>query len=148
MSDQASPAPARYSADESREVGSGWVGFMLFAAIMMMTAGVFQFIQGLVAVFQDSFYVTTPNYVFEFDVTVWGWIHMVIGLVVGFAGWGLLTGRSWARWTAIIVAAISALANFMFLPYYPLWSLLIIVLDVLIIYSVATHGRELERMLT
>ena len=77
---------------------SGWaVGFILFAAIMMIMVGVFQAFQGLVAIFENEFYVATRNYLFQFDATTWGWIHLLVGLIVAFAGWGLLSGRTWAR---------------------------------------------------
>ena len=124
---------------------SGWaVGFILFAAIMMIMAGVFQAIQGLVGIFENEFYVATRNYLLKFDATTWGWIHLILGLVVAFAGWGLLSGRTWARTVAITVAVLSAIANFAFIPYYPFWSLLIITLDIFVIWAVAAHGGQLR----
>jgi hypothetical protein len=124
---------------------SGWaVGFILFAAIMMIMTGVFQALEGLIAIFENEFYVATRNYLFQFDATTWGWIHLVVGLVVAFAGWGLLSGRTWARATAIALAVLSAIANFLFIPYYPFWSLLIIALDVFVIWAIAARGGELR----
>ena len=124
---------------------TGWaVGFILFAAIMMIMAGFFQLLAGLVAIFENEFYVATRDYVFQFDATTWGWIHLLIGLVMAFAGWGLLSGRTWARVVAITLAVLSAIANFLFIPYYPFWSLLIITLDVFVIWAVAAHGGELR----
>jgi hypothetical protein len=124
---------------------SGWaVGFIMFAAIMMIMAGVFQALEGLIAIFQNEFYVATRNYLFQFDATTWGWIHLVIGLVVTFAGWGLLSGRTWARAAAIALAVLSAIANFLFVPYYPFWSLLIITLNIFVIWAVAAHGGDLR----
>src|SRR4029434_6325200 len=77
---------------------SGWaVGFILFAAIMMIMVGVFEALQGLIAIFENEFYVATRNYLFQFDATTWGWIHLLLGLLVALAGWGLLSGRTWAR---------------------------------------------------
>jgi hypothetical protein len=107
-------------------------------------AGVFQAISGLVAIFQNEFYVATRNYLFQFDATTWGWIHLLVGLVVAFGGWGLLSGRTWARAAAIALAVLSAIANFLFIPYYPFWSLLIITLDIFVIWAVAAHGGELR----
>jgi cell division protein FtsW (lipid II flippase) len=95
------------------------VGFILFAGIMMIMVGIWQALQGLVAIFENEFYVATRNYLFEFDATAWGWIHLLIGLLVAFAGWGLLSGRTWARMVAIALAVLSAIANFLFIPYYP-----------------------------
>jgi hypothetical protein len=124
---------------------SGWaVGFTVFAAIMMLMVGVFQALQGLVAIFENEFYVATRNYLFQFDATTWGWIHLVIGVLVAFAGWGLLSGRTWARALAITLAVLSAIANFLFIPYYPFWSLLIIILNVFVIWAVAAHGGDLR----
>jgi hypothetical protein len=125
---------------------SGWaVGFIMFAAIMMIMVGVFQALQGLVAIFENDLYVATRNYIFQFAATTWGWIHLVLGLIVAFAGFGLLSGRTWARTAAIILAVLSATANFLFIPYYPFWSLLIITLNIFVIWAVAAHGGELRK---
>ena len=133
------------SAARADREASGWaVGFILFAAIMMIMSGIFQAIAGLVAIFENEFYVATRNYLFQFDATTWGWIHLVIGLVVAFAGWGLLSGRTWARALAIALALLSAVANFLFIPYYPFWSLLIITLDVFVIWAVSAHGGAMR----
>jgi hypothetical protein len=80
-----------------RQTSGAAVGFILFAAIMLIMSGVFQALQGLVAIFENEFYVATRNYLFQFDATTWGWIHLLVGLLVAFAGWGLLSGRTWAR---------------------------------------------------
>jgi len=126
---------------------SGWaVGFTVFAAIMMLMVGVFQALQGLVAIFENEFYVATRNYLFQFDATTWGWIHLILGLLVAFAGWGLLSGRTWARAVAITLAVLSAIANFLFIPYYPFWSLLIITLNVFVIWALRAHGREYREL--
>jgi hypothetical protein len=124
---------------------SGWaVGFILFAAIMMIMVGVFQAIQGLVGIFENEFYVPTRNYIFQFDATTWGWIHLIGGIIVAFAGWGLFSGRTWARTVAIFLAVLSAIANFAFIPYYPFWSLLIITLDIFVIWAIAVHGGAMR----
>jgi hypothetical protein len=142
MSEDASSSSA---ARAGREETSGWaVGFILFAAIMMIMVGVFQAFQGLVAIFENEFYVATRNYVFQFDATTWGWIHLILGVIVAFAGWGLLSGRTWARVVAITAAVLSAIANFLWLPYYPFWALLIITLDIFVIWALAAHGGELR----
>jgi hypothetical protein len=126
----------------AREV-SGWaVGGAIFAATMMMMAGIFQALNGLVAIFKDQFYLATRNYLYKVDVTTWGWVHLVLGVVVLLAGFSVLSGRLWARLVGITLAVLSAIANFMFIPYYPLWSLLIIALDVLAIWGLATYTRQ------
>ena len=136
--------PSQYpSAGRADQATSGWaVGFILFAGIMMIMVGIWQALQGLIAIFENEFYVATRNYLFEFDATAWGWIHLLIELLVAFAGWGLLSGRTWARVVAITLAVLSAIANFLFIPYYPFWSLLIIAVDVFVIWAIAAHGRE------
>jgi hypothetical protein len=118
------------------------VGLVLFAAIMMFLVGVFQAFTGLVAIFNDEFYVATEEYLLKFDQTTWGWVHLILGLVVAGAGVGLLSGRTWARGVAIAVALVSAITLFGFIPYYPLWALLIIALDIAVIWAVAAHGGE------
>ena len=141
MTDEAYSTPASRASRET----SGWaVGFILFAAIMMLMSGIFQAIQGLIAIFENEFYVATRNYLFQFDATTWGWIHLIGGLLVAFAGWALMSGRTWARVAAIALAVLSAIANFAFIPYYPFWSILIITLDIFVIWAVAVHGGDLR----
>ena len=127
-----------------RETSGTAVGFILFAAIMMIMVGVFQALQGLVAIFENEFYVQTRNYLFQFDATTWGWVHLLVGLLVAFAGWGLFSGRTWARVVALTLAVLSAITNFLFIPYYPFWALLLITLDIFVIWAVAAHGGDLR----
>ena len=123
---------------------SAWAsGLILFAGVMMALAGSFQALAGLVAIFQDEFYVATPKYFLQFDATSWGWIHLLLGLVVLCAGFAVLSGQTWGRVVGIIMASVSALANFAFIPYYPFWSMTIIALDIFIIWALASHGRDL-----
>ena len=141
MSEQA--APQYRSADRARET-SGWaVGFILFAGIMMIMSGFFQAIAGLVALFENEFYVATRNYLFQFDATSWGWVHLIVGLIVAFAGFAVMAGRTWGRVVGITLAVVSAVVNFAFIPYYPFWSLTVIALDIFVIWALATHGRDL-----
>jgi hypothetical protein len=120
-------------------------GFIVFAAVAMIMIGVFQVIQGLVALFNDDFYVVGQKWIFEFDLTTWGWIHLIIGIGIAVAGFFVLNGAVWARVVGIGVAVVSAIVNFMWLPYYPIWSLLVIALDVLVIWALSVHGREYAR---
>jgi hypothetical protein len=136
-----------YSSSESRAARqtSAWaVGFILFAAIMMIMSGVFQALQGLIAIFENEFYVATRNYTFQFDATTWGWVHLLLGLLVAFAGYGLLSGKTWARVVALTLAVLSAIANFLFIPYYPFWALLLITLDIFVIWAIAAHGGDMR----
>jgi len=133
-----------YAPQKPREPNDWAVGGITFAAIMMILAGTFQVIAGLVALFENEFYAVTPNYVFEFDATAWGWIHLMIGAVVGLAGFGVLRGNLAARIVGIGVAALSAVSNFMFIPYYPFWSLAVIAIDIFVIWALAAHGDEVR----
>jgi hypothetical protein len=124
---------------------SGWaVGGITFAAVMLVTIGIFQIVAGLVAIIDDDFYVIGRNYTFDLDTTAWGWIHLLIGILLLAAGYGLFAGATWAGVTAIVVAVLSAVANFFFIPYYPFWSLLIIALDIWVIWALTRPGA-LER---
>ena len=98
-------------------------GLTVFAATIMIVAGVFQALQGLVALANSEFYVVGSEYTFEFDITAWGWIHLLLGIGLAVVGYFLFVGATWARWTAIVLVGLSMFANFMWLPYYPLWAL-------------------------
>ena len=111
----------------------------VFAAVMMMIAGGVQFYQGLVALGNSEFYVIGRDYTFKFDVTAWGWIHLLLGIGLAVVGYFLFVGATWARWTAIVLVGLSMFANFMWLPYYPLWALIIIALDVAVVWAI-TNG--------
>lgn len=118
------------------------VGFTMFAAFMMILIGSFHIIAGLAGVIEDQFYVATPEWLLEFDVTTWGWIHLIAGVVVLLAGLSLFTGAVWARTVGVILATVSAIANFAWLPYYPFWSLAIIAIDIFVIWALTVHGRD------
>ena len=120
---------------------SGWaVGGLAFAATMMVLIGSFQMLTGLVAVINDDFFVVARNYTFDLDVSAWGWIHLVLGAAILATGFGLFTRAKWAAVTAIVLAAISALENFFFIPYYPIWAVLLIGLNVWVIWALTRPG--------
>ena len=121
------------------------VGFIVFAGVAMVMIGAFHALQGLVALFNDDFYVVGQKWIFEFDLTTWGWIHLIVGIVVAVAGIFVFSGAVWARAVGIAAAAVSALLNFMWLPYYPAWSLIIIALDVMVVWALSVHGRDFTR---
>jgi hypothetical protein len=108
----------------------------------MIMSGAFEALVGLVGLFANEVYVSTRNYLFQFDVTTWGWIHLLVGLLIVFAGFGVVSGQTWARVVAITLAGFSALANFAFIPYFPFWSLLIIALDVVVIWALAVYDPK------
>jgi len=123
---------------------SSWaVGYAGIASVLLMVAGVFHFMVGLVGIIEDEFFVVTQEWVFEFDVTTWGWIHLLLGVVLFCSGILITTGNLLGRTIGIIVAAISMVANFLWLPYYPIWSAAIIALCVGIIWALSLHGRDI-----
>jgi hypothetical protein len=120
---------------------SGWaLGAIAFATAMLILIGTFQALAGLVALFNDDFYIVARNYTFDLDVSAWGWIHLLIGLAILATAWGLFSRATWAGVTAIMLAMLSAVSNFFFIPYYPIWSLLVIVLDVWVIWALTRPG--------
>ncbi len=133
-------------AQRSHEMGrwaTGWaVGLALFAGALMLMTGAFQIIAGIAAILEDDVYAVVNNYAFKVDLTAWGWIHVALGVLVGVAGFFVFTGKAWARAVGITVAALVAIANFLFLPYYPFWSILIIALNVAVIWALAVYGRR------
>jgi hypothetical protein len=134
------PQPSRSAPTRT----TGWVGWIIFAAVMMMMIGGLHVIEGLVAIFKDTYYlVADSGLVVSVDYTAWGWVHLVLGVLVAGAGFALLSGRMWARVIAVTVAAVSLLANFVFIASYPVWSTTIIAFDVLVIYALTVHGREM-----
>jgi hypothetical protein len=131
--------------DATRPQPSAWaVGWIYFAAAMMIMIGIFHAIAGLVAIFDDEFYVATRNYVFQFDATQWGWIHLIFGILVAVAGGYLLTGSVVARTVGVFMAILSAVLGFAWLPYYPVWAVVIIAIAVSVIWALTAHGRDID----
>jgi hypothetical protein len=126
--------------DDSR--GMWAAGFAITAAVIMIMAGVFQALEGLAAVINDNFYVRVGNYAYNVDITAWGWIHLILGIVVAVVGGFILRGDAWARAGGMIIAVLAAVANFLFIPYYPFWSILIIALYVTVIWALAVYDPK------
>jgi hypothetical protein len=143
-SQRSDPMAERGPTIEQETTTSGWgVGFVVFAGVMMIMLGVFHVLEGLTAVLKDQFFVSTPsNYLITIDVTGWGWIHLIGGAVVAVAGFFVFSGAVWARTIGVILAVLSAFANFLFIPYYPFWSLLMLAVDIFVIWALVAHGRE------
>jgi hypothetical protein len=120
------------------ELAAG-VGVM-FAAVMMIVNGIFHVFQGLAAVMTEEFFVPLPNYVVTIDVTTWGWIHLIFGVLIAIAGFYLFSGSRPAAIFALVLAVISTIGNFAFIPFYPIWALLLIAVDVFIIWAIAHSG--------
>ena len=123
---------------------TGWIGWSFFAATMMIIGGSLNAIYGLVAVVNDDWVVWTNRSSVYLDLTSWGWVHIVAGALVVLAGFGVLSGNVLARTVGVFLAGLSLIANFLFLPVYPLWSIIVITLDVLVIWALTAHGSELR----
>ena len=124
---------------------TAWAGWVVFGGVMLIMLGVFQIIEGLVALFDDGFYLVRSNgLVVSVDYNTWGWIHTAIGIIAVLTGIGLLAGNMAARIVGVGIASLSALANLVFISAYPLWSTIMITIDIIVIYSIVVHGRELK----
>ena len=123
---------------------SPWaVGWAAVAAIMLMVVGFFHALAGIIALFEDTFYVISREWIFEFDVTAWGWIHIIWGAVLVASGVGIFAGNVAARTVGVIAAALSALVNFAWLPYQPVWGAIMIAVAVAVNWSLTAHGRDI-----
>jgi hypothetical protein len=122
---------------------SGWIGF---AGWLMLLIGALVFFEGLIAVIRDKYYVLAPNQIIVFDMTTWGWLTLIWGIVVAFAGWGLLSGSSWARWFTIVVGSLNILGQLAFLgsAQYPLWALTAVTLSIVVIYALIVRWDEVQ----
>jgi len=124
---------------------SAWTGWAYFAGIMMMMVGAFQVIEALTALFNQNYLlVSSKGLLVHVNIAAWGWVHLIIGLVAIAAGVAVLAGKLWARIIGMAMAGLSAIVNLAYIAAYPLWSITIIALDVLVIYALAVHGGELK----
>jgi hypothetical protein len=125
---------------------TGWTGWIGFASVMLYLAGFFHIIAGFTALFNDKLYVLTPTTLWTMDITSWGWVHVIGGILAIIAASSLLYGNTFGRIFAIIIAVLSALANLAFIPIYPIWSIIIMVIDALVIYAVVVHADEMKAL--
>jgi hypothetical protein len=126
---------------------TGWTGWIVFGGTIMIVLGTFHAFQGLVAVFKDEYYLVGKNgLTLNIDYSAWGWTHLLLGIVVVLAGAALLAGQMWARVVAVVLAFVSAIVNVGFLAAYPIWSSMMIGLDILVMWAVIVHGREMKAL--
>jgi hypothetical protein len=124
---------------------TGWVGWVAFAGVMMTILGTFHVIEGLVAIFKDEYFlVGKSGLVVNVDYTVWGWVHLLAGIVIIAAGVAVFSGKVWARTVGVLLAVLSAVVNIAFLSAYPIWSTILITIDILVIWALTVHGGELR----
>ncbi|MGW7355439.1 DUF7144 family membrane protein [Streptomyces sp. NPDC054802] len=117
-------------------------GLVTFAAVMLFIAGVLGIFRGIMGIAEDDVFVTTPNYVFKFDLTSWGWIHLILGAVALLVSIGLFSAAVWARVVGVGIAAMLLVANFLSIPYYPLWSIILIALYSFVIWALCVVKRD------
>ena len=121
---------------------TGWIGWVYFAAFMLIAVGFFQTILGFTAILNDEWFVKVGGTLLLLDYTTWGWIHLILGIVSMVVGTGLFNGSTWARVVAVILVMFNFLAQFAFVSVYPIWSIIIMVVDVLVLYALTVHGAE------
>ncbi|ARH90059.1 MULTISPECIES: DUF7144 family membrane protein [Streptomyces] len=127
-------------AARKQTVVGGWTAF---AGVLMIFGGAMTLLEGISAIAKDNLIVTTHNYVFSFNLTGWGWIHLILGIVILLAGVALLaTGALWARVIGVVLAGLGALANFLWIPYYPFWALVLIAIDIFIIWALCAGDHR------
>ena len=135
-------APIQYTEESGV---TGWVGWIVFAGTMMMILGVFHMFEGLIALFRHTeIAFPASGLTIQVSYTQWGWLHLLAGALVFFAGLGLFTGRMWARTVGVILVSISALINFAWANLYPVWSVTLLALDFFVIYAIIAHGGEMK----
>jgi hypothetical protein len=140
-----STAPEAHRQNVQATEMTGWVGWVAFAGLMMVMLGTFHVIEGLVALFQDSYFlVPKAGLTVHVDYTTWGWVHIIGGILLACAGVAVFSGRVWARSIGVIFAMISAIVNISFLSAYPIWSTIMIAVDILVIWALTVHGGELR----
>ncbi|MET8175479.1 DUF7144 family membrane protein [Streptomyces clavifer] len=123
----------------SRPSPSGWT---VFAAVLMIFGGAMAVLEGIAAIAKDDVFVATRNYVFQFNLTGWGWVHLVLGIVILLAGCALFTGALWARAVGVLLAGLGVVAHFLWLPYYPFWSLVLIAMYIIVIWALCAGPQR------
>ncbi|MEU6556549.1 hypothetical protein ABZ915_40865 [Streptomyces sp. NPDC046915] len=133
---------ASHSAPETTAKQQWAGGLTIFGAVMLMIAGVLDIFRGIMAIAHDDVFVTTRNYVFQFDLTGWGWVHLILGAVAVIVSLGLFQASLWARIAGVTIAALIIIANFLSLPYYPVWSVVMIAISGFVIWALCVVQRE------
>ena len=136
---------AQKTAPESRLRSGLAAGLAGFAGVLLLVVGSFQALEGLSAIVRDRLLVLTQDYLYRLDISAWGWIHLVIGLALAAVGAAILSGAVWGRVVGISIAAVSAIAQFLWLPYFPVWAVLVIALDVGVIWALTVHDPRVAR---
>ncbi|MET9918343.1 hypothetical protein ACFV1C_35955 [Streptomyces sp. NPDC059605] len=136
------PVPGRTGSAAPEDSNPWAAGGTMFAGVLLLVDGAFGVIKGVAGIASDDVYTRIGNYTFEFSVTAWGWIHLVLGIVLGLVGWGILRGALWARATGVVIAAINLIVNFVWLPYQPIWAIISIAIDTFVIWALCTDRSK------
>ncbi|MEU8676151.1 hypothetical protein [Streptomyces sp. NPDC048560] len=140
---QSAPTPGTSRRTGAGSGGSGWAaGGTMFAGVLLLVDGILSVLKGISGIATDDVYARVNNYVFEFDVTAWGWIHLILGVILLVVGWGILKGFDWARGAGVGLASLSVIANFIWLPYQPVWAIVSIAIDVFVIWALCTDRSK------
>jgi hypothetical protein len=125
---------------------SGWTGWIVFAGWLMVILGSIDFLEGLIAVIRKEYYAFGPNQIIIFDMTTWGWLTLLWGIVLFIAGFGLLSGASWARWFTIVAVTVNVLGQLAWVgnAAYPLWALAVLALSIVVLYALTVRWSEAE----
>jgi hypothetical protein len=135
-----------YTTNGSGETGrTGWTGWIAFAGVMMVITGGLNALYGLIAAVNDEWVVWTNRGSLYLDISQWGWVHLIVGLALLLSGIGVFSGNVLARTVGVIAAGVSLIVNFVFIPAYPLWALVVVTIDVLVIWALTAHGREMRQ---
>ena len=142
--DQPGGRPYQEAGGDTYRARTGWVGWIYFAAVLMVLVGTLNAFHGLIAIVNDDWVVWTNRADLYLDLTEWGWIHLGIGIAMVLAGFGVLTGNVLARTVAVLLACLSVIANFLYIPAFPIWAIIVIAIDVFVIYALTAHGGEMR----
>lgn len=135
---------ASYNQAAGYDQRTGWTGWVAFAGVMMIIGGALNLFYGIIAAVNDDWAVWTNRAVVYLDISQWGWVHIIVGLIVLLSGFGVFTGNILARTVGVVIASISLVVNFFFLPAYPIWSIIVITIDALVIWALTAHGGEMR----
>ncbi|MFJ8360510.1 hypothetical protein [Streptomyces sp. NPDC093984] len=132
----------QHTASTTHARQTAWAtGGMAFAGVLMMVGGIIGVLNGIAGIATNNVYVRVGDYVYQFSLATWGWIHLIVGALVAITGWGVLQGLEWARWVGVGLAALYMILYFMFLPYAPIWSIIAIAIGGFVIWSLVTVPR-------
>ena len=127
---------------QTRPTSTAAIGWSAFASFTMGLLGIWWVIAGIAGIAKDDVFLVTNKYVFKFSVTAWGWIHLLVGLAVAVVGACLWAGQTWARWTGLVIVALSMIANFAWIPYYPVWGIVVLALDGAVIWALSIGSSQ------